>query len=236
VRNFGRVAFLGALLGPSLAGATEAAPNAPSPETWTTTANDRPATANGVSIGTPPERRSGAVVGLSLGYGLYGASGYPNNASLFGNLAYYSASNLMTGTAISATLMDAVTDYLSFGVFLGGGTAKSQDWRSTSFGAGFRIELFPLYYWMPALKDLGVTAKLGLGRATVATRLPGNYPTSNGSQSFVGAGVFYEWKLTKLFGGHLAGGPSFDYDVITAPSIERHGASLSGRFVFYGGM
>jgi hypothetical protein len=184
----------------------------------------------------PAERRSGVVLGTAIGYGLAGASGYPNNGTLIGSPAYYSSSTLMSGVNTSVFLMGALTDYLNFGVTLGGGTAQSKTWRSTSFAAGFRVEVFPLYGIYPKLRDLGVFTQLGFGRATLITKLPGNYPSASGSQSFVSAGAFYELSLVKLLGGHLAAGPSLEYDVINAASIERHGAVLSGRFVFYGGM
>jgi hypothetical protein len=180
-------------------------------------------------------RRSGVVIGTTLGVGLAGASGYPNNASLIGQPAYFSSSNLMVGPSESFFVMGALADYVNFGFFFGGGTAKSKDWRSTSSGIGFRLELFPLYGFSPKLRDLGVVAKFGVGGATLATRIAGDFPTSSGSQSFVGVGVFYDLKLTKLFGGHLSGGPTFDYDVITAPAIDRHTAVFGFRFAFYGG-
>ncbi len=187
------------------------------------------------STDPPAERRSGVVLGTAIGLGLAGASGYPNNATLIGSPAYFSSSDLLAGANTSAFVMGAITDYLSFGFWLGGGTAKSSDWRSTSFGVGFRLELFPLYRLYPTLRDLGVSTQLGVGNATLTSTLPGSRPSSSGSQSFVGAGLFYELRLFSLLGGHVAAGPSLDYDVISAPSIERNGAVLSARFAFYGG-
>jgi len=182
------------------------------------------------------ERRSGVVVGTAIGYGLAGASGYPNNATLIGSPDFYSASNLMSGANTTIFVMGALADWVSFGFFLGGGTVQSARWRSGSFEAGFRAEFFPLYRIHPILRDLGISAQLGYASTNLATKLPGVYPTSTGSQSFVGAGVFYEFSIVKLLGGHIAGGPALDYDSITAASIERHGAILGGRFAFYGGM
>jgi hypothetical protein len=193
--------------------------------------SDAPASSAGAA-----ERRSGVVIGTAVGYGLAGASGYPNNASVIGSPEFYSASNLMSGANTTIFVMGALADWVNFGFWLGGGTVQSPRWRSGSFGAGFRAEFFPLYRVRPWLRDLGVSAQVGLGTATLATKVAGIYPTATGSQSFVGAGVFYEFWLVKLLGGHLGGGPTLDYDSITAASIERHGAIFGGRFAFYGGM
>jgi hypothetical protein len=199
----------------------------------------RPAAAQAVpptpALDKPAERRSGVVIGTAIGYGLAAASGYPNNGSLIGSPAYYSASGLMSGVNSSAFVMGALTDYVNVGLWLGGGTVQSKDWRSTSFGAGFRVEAFPLYGYFPKLRDLGIFTLLGFGRATLTTKLVGSYPSASGSQSFVGVGAFYEFSLAKLLGGHLAAGPSLEYDVINAASIQRHGGYFSGRIVFYGG-
>lgn len=183
----------------------------------------------------PAERRSGVVIGTAIGFGLAGASGYPNNGTLIGNPDYYSKSNIMSGINTSLFLMGALTDYLNFGFWFGGGSTGSHDWHASSFGIGFRVELFPLYSLHPSLRDLAVFTQLGIGSATLTDKQPGLHPNASGSQSFVGLGVFYEFRLTKVGGVHIAGGPSLEYDMINSPSIERHGAVLGARFVFYGG-
>src|SRR5580700_1184014 len=43
----------------------------------------------------PPQRRSGFVVGLTVGAGLASSSGYPNNSNFIGDPSYYSASGTM---------------------------------------------------------------------------------------------------------------------------------------------
>jgi hypothetical protein len=103
-------------------------------------------------------------------------------------------------------------------------------------GGGFRIEAFPLLPLVPKLGDLALFTQLGIGSTTLHTKLPGNYPDADGAQSFLGVGTFYEWSFFKALGGHVAGGPSLEYDVITTPSIERHGGLLSFRIAYYGGL
>ncbi len=194
-------------------------------------AAEEPAT----SLDAPNDRRAGVVLGMSGGFGVAGSSGYPNGATKIGDPAFYSSSDLMTGSGGSFFVMGALTDYVNFGLWFGGGTYQSSTWRSSGGGGGFRVEAFPLLRLVPALADLGVFTQLGIGATTLHVKVPGNYPDADGAQSFIGAGVFYEWSLVKLLGGHLATGPALEYDVTTSRSIERHGALLGGRFVFYGG-
>ncbi len=187
------------------------------------------------TLDAPSERRSGVVVGLGLGVGLAGSSGYPNSATKIDDPAFYSASDLMTGFGSSLFVMGALTDYVSFGLWFGSGTYQSAGWRSSGAGGGFRVEAFPLYRLVPPLADLGVFTQLGLGATTLKTKRPGNYPEADGAQSFLGVGAFYEAWTPKLLGGHAAAGPTVEYDVITSRAIERHGALAGLRIVFYGG-
>jgi hypothetical protein len=189
---------------------------------------------NDPSLATRSERRGGVVLGLSGSAGVAGSSGYPNSATKIGDPAYYSSSDLMVGGGTTLFLMGALTDYLNFGLWFGNARFDSEHWRSTGLGGGFRIEAFPLVSLYPKLGDLGVMTQLGIGSTTLRTKLPGNYPDADGAQSFLSIGVFYEWPLFKGLGGHFAGGPSLEYDVITTPSIERHAALLGFRAVYYG--
>ena len=182
----------------------------------------------------PPTRRSGLVVGTSLGVGLAGASGYPNDATKVDDPQYFAASGFMTGGGGSVFVMGALADYVSFGFWFGLQNYSNGDWRSTGGAGGFRVEAFPLFYVVPALKDFGLLAHFGVGKATLDAKR-GDYGGAEGFQSFLGAGAFYEWSLFKLLGGHFAGGPSLEYDATFARTIDRHGALLGGRLVFYGG-
>jgi hypothetical protein len=187
-----------------------------------------------IQMNKPAERRSGLVFGTLFGIGLAGSSGYPNNATKIGDPNYYSSSGMMTGTATNLLIMGALSDYLNFGFWFGNGIFKNGDWRSSGGGGGLRVEIFPLYSLVPRLKDLAVAGQFGIGTTTLDGQFrPG--VSSDGTEAFIGAGVFYEWKIAKLLGGHLALGPSLDYDVITARPIERNSATLGLRLVFYGG-
>jgi hypothetical protein len=169
------------------------------------------------------------------GFGAAGASGYPNSASKIGDPSYYSSSDLMRGSGGSFFLMGALADYVSFGLWFGGGTFESKDWRSTGGGGGLRVEVFPIYTLVPKLRDLGVVGQFGFGSSKLEAK-SGLYPPAEASQSFVGTGVFYDFFLFKGLGGHFAGGPSLEYDSIFSPSAERHWGMLGGRIAFYGGL
>jgi hypothetical protein len=183
----------------------------------------------------PPERRSGVVLGLELGAGVAGSSGYPNGANNLGAPAFYSQSNAMLGTGFKLAVMGALADTVNFGFWVGSSTFASANWTSTGTAGGIRVEGFPLYYMMPRLKDLGLIAQFGIGGTTLTTKRAGAYPSADGTQSFIGAGVFYEWTLVAGKAGHVVLGPSLEYDVIESTSIERHGAMLSARLAYYGG-
>ncbi len=182
----------------------------------------------------PHRFRSGVVVGAAFGAGVVGASGYPNDVTQIGDPRYYAASGWMVGTSTSLMLMGALTDYLSFGFWYAHATAENRDFRSRGDGGGLRVEAFPLVSIAPSFAGLGLAAQFGIGSANLPSKTPG-VPTAEGTQSFVGAGVFHEWTLARLLGGHLAAGPSLEYDAIWSQPFERHGLTASARVVFYGG-
>jgi hypothetical protein len=188
-----------------------------------------------VDLPTPHAYRSGLVVGLSEGIAIGGASGYPNDSQDIGDPAYYSASGLAGGTVGSLFVMGALSDYLSFGFWLGNMSLKNSDWQAVGAGVGFRIEAFPLVGWVPWLHGLGVLANLGLGTGTLTSTNP-DLPQAGGTQSFGGVGIFHEWAFGKLFGlGHFAAGPAAEVDAVWSQPYEVHGVVASARLVFYGG-
>ncbi len=173
------------------------------------------------------------MVGLSLGGGLGGASGYPNNLTQIGNPAYYSASGWLGGTNETVFVMGALTDYFSFGFWFGHSLYSSADWRSNTDGGGLRIEAFPLVFAFPPLGGLGLMAEFGLGSGNLVSRTIVGAPEANGTQSIAGAGVFYEWSFGHVLGGHFGLGPSLEYDAMWSQPFEQHGLVGSLRFVFY---
>jgi hypothetical protein len=182
----------------------------------------------------PHRFRSGVVVGFTVGAGLVGASGYPNNLSQIGDPSYYSASGWMAGTGETLFVMGALTDYLSFGFWFAHATASNGDWHSGGDGGGLRVEAFPLAGWVPSLQGLGLLAQFGIGSGNLTSKRPG-LPEANGTQSFAAAGTFYEWSFGHFLGGHFGAGPNLEFDEIWSLPFERHGLAASARLVFYGG-
>jgi hypothetical protein len=179
--------------------------------------------------------RSGLVISLMLGWGISGASGYPNNSNQIGDPAYYSSSNVMAGAGGGLFVGGALADYVNFGFFFASQSFKSHDWQSRNTGFGVRVETFPLVYAVPTLKNLGAYAEFGIGSAKLDVVAPG-YPEASGVQSFIGVGVMYEFKIFSLFGGHAVFGPTLEYDNVFSTSISSGAGILGARLAFYGGL
>jgi hypothetical protein len=211
--------------------------------TWVNLAAATSAAAAAVPTGTtasvneleaPHRLRSGVVVGVALGAGIVGASGYPNEAIKIGDPAYYSASGWMLGSSESFFLMGALTDYLSFGFWYAHAASSNRHWESNGNGGGLRVEAFPLIGVFPRLAGLGLVGQFGLGSGDLSSKTPG-FPNSEGTQSFIGAGAFYEWSFGHFIGGHFGAGPDLQYDAIWSLPFERHGLVAAVRLAFYGG-
>jgi hypothetical protein len=187
------------------------------------------------TLSAPHLLRKGLVVGLSLGGGLGGASGYPNNLTQIGNSDYYSASGWLAGTNETIFVMGALTDYFSFGFWFSHALYESPDWHSNSDGGGLRMEVFPFALTLPSvssLAGLGVMAQFGLGSADLISKVT-QTPGAMGTQSIAGVGVFYEWAFGHVLGGHFAVGPSLEFDALWSQPMEQHGLVASLRFAFY---
>lgn len=180
-----------------------------------------------------PQRRNGVVIGVAPGIAFGGASGYPNNARLIGNPNFYSESPLLVGASTTYFLMGALTDYLNFGPMVNVAKFESDSWTSTGFGVGFRGEVFPFVSLFPRLADAAIYGQGGVGSTELQAK--GNFPSADGTQSFVGLGLHHEFRFFRLGGGHVAGGPYAEYDAIFAKSAERHWASIGFRVAWYGG-
>lgn len=178
--------------------------------------------------------RKGLAVGLELGAGIGSASGYPNNSQDIGNPAYYSAGGVMAAGYGQLFAMGALSDYLSFGFWYGHSALRNVDWTSSGDGGGFRLEVYPLVGWLPALQGLGILANLGIGSGKLTSRHPG-LNEADGTQSFGGVGVFHEWGFGYTRAGHLAVGPALEFDAIWSQPFEQHGLVASARLAFYSG-
>jgi hypothetical protein len=178
--------------------------------------------------------RRGIVIGFDFGASVGSAAGYPNNATEIGDPDYYSASGLAFGTYGSLFVMGALSDYLSVGFWYGHRSLRNADWRSGGDGGGLRLEGFPLVELVPKLSGLGLLAQFGIGSGQLNATGPSG-AESNGTASFGGAGIFHEWSFGHVLGGHMAAGPSLEYDAIWTRPFEQHGLVATVRLVFYGG-
>jgi hypothetical protein len=179
--------------------------------------------------------RSGLVLGFSLGGGVAGASGYPNNSSDIGNEADYSASGFMLGTTQSIFLMGALSDYVSFGFMFNHGLYRNPSFYANTDGVGFRVEGYPLAGFGPRWQGLAGFAQFGFGTGDLVSKPP-NLPDASGTQSFGAAGIFYEWSVGIMrSGGHIGIGPSLEYDAVWTQPYEYHGLVASLRIAFYSG-
>jgi hypothetical protein len=182
---------------------------------------------------TVAERRAGIVLGVAPGIAFGGASGYPNNTRLIGNPDFYSESSMLVGASTTYFLMGALTDYVSFGPMVNIASFENDTWKSTGFGVGFRVEAFPLVRLFPRLADTSIYGQAGIGGTELQAKGP--FPSADGTQSFAGIGLHHEFRLFRMLGGHLAGGPYAEYDAIFSTSAERHWASIGFRVAWYGG-
>lgn len=186
--------------------------------------------------GATPRRHSGVVVGAIASVEAATASGYPNKADLIGDPAHLSTSGLGAGGGGSFFVMGALTDWLSIGATFTASRAQSSTYRTGEAGGGVRVEVFPLQRLLPLHQDAGLTATFGVGSATIDAKAANAGEGASGVQSFVGAGAFYEWNVTRLFGGHVALGPSVDFGAVFAAAVSRFAVSAGPRIAFYGGL
>jgi hypothetical protein len=193
------------------------------------------ASASGSSAPEPKaERRSGLVLGASGGFALGTASGWPNEADKIGDPRYYGAGGLMLGYGASFFVMGAFADVFNFGAFFGMGGLQNEDWKSPAMGGGFRVEAFPLFYVHKALRDLGVMAQFGIGGGSLDAK-HGAYPGAAGVQSYVSAGLFYEWHFLYLGHTHFALAPTVQVDFIGSQPFDRPSVLFGARLSWYSG-
>jgi hypothetical protein len=178
----------------------------------------------------PQERRKGLIFGWNFGLGIAGASGYPNDSSKVGVPTYYDGSDAMGGAGGTLFAMYSLSDWVSFGVFYSRAQFRSGNWYTYGGGGGFRVDLYPLTYAVPTLRDLGVFGQFGIGTSTLSPTY-GTQESASGTESFLGGGVFYEF----LLGKHWGIGPSVEIDSEVTQSNQRYGVLFGGRVAIYTG-
>jgi hypothetical protein len=179
----------------------------------------------------PRKVRNGVVVGLAFGAAVGHGAGYPNDLNDIGHTDYAS-SGWMPGAGGTLLLMGAIADYLNFGFWYAHASFRGDEHRASQDGVGLRVEAFPLVFVCPQIGGLGVFSEFGLGTAKLST--PGA-PNAGGTQSFIGAGLLYEWAFGHVLGGHFGVGPSLEYDAVFTQPYDQNGLVAGLRAVWYGG-
>lgn len=193
----------------------------------------------------PPEdaelhTRGGLVVGVTGGFAMGTASGYPNDLQKIDDPRYFSAGGFMVGESAGGFVMGAFARQLNFGVWAAHGATASASgrWHSRGYGGGFRVEVFPVGWLVPALRDLGVLGQFGVGAGDLRPADPTAataYPGADGVQSYVGVGVFHEWVFAHPGKTRWVLGPSVEYQLVASRPFERSTLMLGLRVAFYSG-
>ncbi len=180
----------------------------------------------------PAIRRSGFMLGVTVGPSVGMAAGYPNDAKKLGREAFYTETGIGVGGGLSLVLGGALSDWLVFGVGLAVSSFAEGEVTSAVGAFTFRTEVFPLWALGGKWRELGLGFDAGTGGASiVVTDDPDTKLADAGSASRVGAFAFYEgirlWKIS--MGPYLGGNYAWS-------STLRHGEIGAGwRTVLYAG-
>ncbi|MCL2449001.1 MAG: hypothetical protein FWD17_08650 [Polyangiaceae bacterium] len=177
----------------------------------------------------PPRYRDGVVIGFTVGGGIARGAGYPNDSNAIGHSGYAS-SGWIAGPGVTALVMGALADYLNVGFWFAHANFLGGDHRATSNGGGLRVEAFPFVYLGPGAAGIGLFSEFGFGTASLTTT---GALKVGGSQSYIGAGMFYEWAVGHILGGHFGIGPSVEYDAVFTQPYDQNGFVASLRAVWY---
>lgn len=185
-----------------------------------------------------PEKneRGGFIFGLTGGFAFGTAAGYPNDLQKIDDPNFYAAGGNMIGESSGLMIMGGFIPQLNFGIWLNQshGSSTSGNWRADGYGGGFRVEVFPIGWLWPTLKDLGFIGQFGIGGGNLKAN-NGTSPGAEGVQSYVGTGVFYEWMFAHPGKTRWVVGPSVEYQLVTSRPFERPTLMLGLRFAFYTG-
>jgi len=185
-----------------------------------------------------PHARGGLVIGVAGGLAMGTASGYPNDLQKIDDPAWYSAGGFLIGESAGGFVMGAFAKQLNFGVFVTQSAARSGSgvWRSRAYGGGFRVEVFPFGWLVPALRDLGVMGQFGVGSGDLKpTDAQSTWPGADGVQSYIGVGLFHELVFAHPGKTRWALGPSVEYQLISSRPFERSTLIIGIRVAFYSG-
>jgi hypothetical protein len=180
--------------------------------------------------------RGGFILGVTGGFTMGTASGYPNDLEKIDVPMYLAQGGFQVGESSGLLIMGSFIRELNFGIWLNQATSSSTsgNWHSSAYGGGFRVEVFPLGWILPALRDIGVIGQFGIGGGNLVANV-GDSPGADGVQSYVGTGAFWEWMFAHPGKMRWVVGPSLEYQLVTSRPFERSAVMLGLRFAFYTG-
>ena len=176
--------------------------------------------------------RGGFVLGLTGGFAMGTASGYPNDLQKLDNPTFHSDGGFMVGESSGFMMMGAFARELNFGIWLNQSFTSSSAGKSNAYGGGFRVEVFPIGWLVPALRDLVFIGQFGIGGGNLTGAAP---EAAEGVQSYVGAGAFYEWMFAHPGKTRWVVGPSVEYQLVTSRPFDRPNVVFGLRFALYTG-
>ena len=192
------------------------APDRPPPDK---PASDKPgATESAVAVweNAPSLRRAGFSMGLHLAGGFGNVSGFPADIKKRTD-AFRADTGVALGGSATLWLGGALSDWLVFGVGLGGGRSQGNGTVVQGITFVFHTEVFPLFWLGGVFHDLGVGLDTGAGSFTGELE---NKPAGDagkliapviesGAASRVGASIFYDGlRFSKFSTGPYV---AFDY-------------------------
>jgi hypothetical protein len=179
----------------------------------------------------PPsaERRSGFTMGLSQGFRLGRAYGYPNEAEKIDRAAYQSDTGFAVGFGYVLWVGGALTDWFTVSVGLNSGQSIGNGLQAAAGGLVLHLEVFPLFPASKAGQNLGVLINFGAGNVQI---LKDNSKLADGgSMSMVGLGACYE----PLRFWHFSAGPTLEGTYLFSRSARDLSLTAGLRLAFYGG-
>lgn len=180
------------------------------------------------SLKSKPTRRSDFAMGLSGGFAMGRASGYPNEIDKIGDPAYKSNTKLGLGSGNLVWVGVAFNDYLTFGVGFGGFSLSGNDRDAKAQVFGFHLDAYPLFDLNENLRDLGVFANVGTGPLTISG---GPKDAEGGAMSYIESGLVYERLRLWRFGI----GPSASVIHMWSESVTSTSAMVGVRVAVYSG-